>query len=72
MPKLPSITSKEVIRALERLGFEKVRTKGSHVIFKKDGLTVPVPFHNKDLKKGTLRSILNLAKISVEDLLNKL
>lgn len=30
MPKLPRISSKKAIRALERLGFEQVRQTGSH------------------------------------------
>ncbi|MBD2442398.1 MAG: type II toxin-antitoxin system HicA family toxin [Dolichospermum sp.] len=36
MPKLPRISSKEAIRALERLGFEQVRQTGSHVVMKKE------------------------------------
>lgn len=35
MPKLPRISSREAIRALERLGFEQVRQTGSHVVMKK-------------------------------------
>jgi|LakMenEpi09Nov12_1017454.scaffolds.fasta_scaffold02519_3 hypothetical protein len=34
MPKLPRISSKEAIRALERLGLEQVRQTGSHVVMK--------------------------------------
>jgi predicted RNA binding protein YcfA (HicA-like mRNA interferase family) len=36
MPKLPRISSKEAIKALKRLGFEKTRQTGSHVIMKKN------------------------------------
>jgi predicted RNA binding protein YcfA (HicA-like mRNA interferase family) len=35
MPKMPRISAKEAIRALERLGFEQVRQTGSHVVMKK-------------------------------------
>ncbi|MDJ0687531.1 MAG: type II toxin-antitoxin system HicA family toxin [Xenococcaceae cyanobacterium MO_188.B32] len=35
MPKLPRVTAIETIKALEKLGFVKVRQKGSHVILKK-------------------------------------
>jgi predicted RNA binding protein YcfA (HicA-like mRNA interferase family) len=35
MPKLPRISSREAIQALERLGFEQVRQTGSHVVMKK-------------------------------------
>jgi predicted RNA binding protein YcfA (HicA-like mRNA interferase family) len=48
MPKLPRISSREVIRALERLGFAQVRQTGSHVVMKKEtddgeiGCVIPV------------------------------
>ncbi len=35
MPRLPRISSREAIRALERLGFEQVRQTGSHVVMKR-------------------------------------
>ncbi len=35
MPKLPRISSKKAIKALEKLGFQKVRQTGSHVVMKK-------------------------------------
>ena len=35
MPRLPRISSKQAIKALERLGFEQTRQTGSHVIMKK-------------------------------------
>lgn len=35
MPKLPRVQASEVIRALERLGFVRIRQRGSHVILKK-------------------------------------
>ncbi|MGB6298739.1 MAG: type II toxin-antitoxin system HicA family toxin [Rivularia sp. (in: cyanobacteria)] len=52
MPKLPRISSKEAIRALERLGFEQVRQTGSHVVMKKAteegeiGCVVPICIKN--------------------------
>ena len=48
MPKLPRISSREAIRALELLGFEQIRQIGSHVVMKKQtpegtiGCVVPV------------------------------
>lgn len=46
--KLPSLKSKEVISALERLGFQKDRQRGGHLImynnFTKRRTTVPI--HN--------------------------
>ena len=55
---------KDVKKLLKELGFEEVRQKGSHVIFKNPitGSTFPVPNHgSKELAIGTLRSILKSA-----------
>ena len=75
MPKLPRISSKEAIRALERLGFEQVRQTGSHVVMKKEtedgeiGCVVPV---HRELKVGTLSGILKQAQVTVEDFIDSL
>ena len=59
MPKLPVVSGKDVIKALSKIGFEHVRTKGSHAIMNKQTekgkITIPVPLHN-ELAKGTLKS----------------
>jgi predicted RNA binding protein YcfA (HicA-like mRNA interferase family) len=48
-----------------------IRT-GSHVILKKETeeMRVIVPFHNKDMKIGTLMSILKQANLTKKDFLN--
>jgi predicted RNA binding protein YcfA (HicA-like mRNA interferase family) len=71
MPKLPVVKPREVLRALEKAGFLKIRSKGSHIQFKKWNLLVTVPIHDKDMKTETLKSILRQAKLSIEDF-NKL
>ena len=75
MPKLPRISSKEAIRALERLGFEQVRQTGSHVVMKKateEGeIGCVVPMHN-ELKVGTLSGILKQAQVSREEFIENL
>ncbi|MGB9683209.1 MAG: type II toxin-antitoxin system HicA family toxin [bacterium] len=68
MPRIPILKPSEVLRALQRLGFIVVRSKGSHLQLKKGNLLVTVPIHNKDLKPETLRSILRQAKITIEEL----
>ncbi len=73
MLKLPILSGKEVIKALSKLGFKHIRTKGSHAILNKQDkekgkITVPVPLH-PELAKGTLKSIMNQAGISLEELL---
>jgi predicted RNA binding protein YcfA (HicA-like mRNA interferase family) len=46
MPKLPSITAKELLSALAKAGFFEVRQKGSHVRLQHpDGRVVTVPVH---------------------------
>ncbi len=65
MAKLPRIAGKEMIKFLEREGFEVVRVRGSHHFLQKEDLRTSVPVHaGKDLKIGTLRSILRDIKIS--------
>jgi predicted RNA binding protein YcfA (HicA-like mRNA interferase family) len=62
-----------VINALRRLGFRIDRQKGSHVILVNDrtGRRTVVPVHG-ELDRGTLRSILRQARVSVEELLKVL
>lgn len=57
------MTAKEIIKLLKVNGFEEIRQVGSHKQFKnyETGKSVTVPFHNKDLKKGTEQSILKKA-----------
>lgn len=69
----PSIKPRQLIKILQDKGFEERRVTGSHHIFRNPatGQIVPVPIHgNKDIKKGTLRSILKMAGISFQELQN--
>ena len=73
MPRLPRITGKELVKALQKEGFEITRQRGSHVQMTKyiggEKLTFPVPVHaGKTVKQGTLMGILRKANISVERL----
>ncbi len=69
MPKLPALTSRKLIALLKRNGFLLDHSTGSHFVFYhlQNGRRVTVPFHSKDLPKGTLQSILKEAGISRED-----
>jgi predicted RNA binding protein YcfA (HicA-like mRNA interferase family) len=54
------VSADGLIRALEQLGYQKVRQKGSHVRLRHDGPpahSITVPLHNP-LKTGTLHGIL--------------
>lgn len=71
MTRLPRVSGKAVVRALERGGFRVSHTRGSHVYLRKPGVTalVIVPVHgNEILPAGTLRSILRQADLSADDL----
>lgn len=70
MPKLPSFTPKKIIKILETCGFQLDHTTGSHFIFYnfKTKKRAVVPYHTKDLPKGTIMSILKEAGISKEEL----
>jgi len=70
VPKLSSLTSQKVIKILERNGFVLDRTKGSHRIYyhSESKRRVIMPYHKKDLPKGTLMEILKQAGISKEEL----
>jgi predicted RNA binding protein YcfA (HicA-like mRNA interferase family) len=64
------ITGRELIAILRRHGFEIDRQSGSHVILiHRDGRRVTVPVHaGKTLGKGLLRSIMNDARLTSDDL----
>jgi len=68
MPKLIQIPGKDMCKLLEKLGFEKILGKGSHVRYKhSDGRRTVVPVHaNEKLGKGLLIAILNQIKLTKE------
>jgi len=70
---LPVISGAQLIRVLERLGWEVVRQRGSHVRLRHpDRRTfLVVPFH-RELKRGTLRGILRDAGLDVDELRRQL
>ena len=72
MPRLPSLKSRDIIRALLKAGFTEHRQKGSHKIFKKEQLRVTVPIHSRDLKRGTVFSIIEQAELTIEQFLELL
>ena len=60
---------KEFCKILEKLGFEKIYGKGSHVRFKhSDGRRTVVPVHgNEKLGKGLIIEILKQIRLSKEE-----
>jgi len=69
MPKLPVVSGKKVIKALSRIGYEFDHQVGSHITLRnKQGHRLTVPNH-PELDRGTLKSILNDASLTVEEFL---
>lgn len=67
MPKLPVLSGHDVVKALERLGFEQKRQRGSHVVMRRGSDGCVVPLH-KDVKTGTLAGILRQAGVTLDEL----
>jgi predicted RNA binding protein YcfA (HicA-like mRNA interferase family) len=65
---LPIMSGREVVRVFESLGWEAVRQAGSHIIMTKDEalVTLSVPDH-REVAKGTLRSLIRNAGLTVEE-----
>lgn len=60
MRRLPLLSAKELIKALQKMGFEKIRQEGGHVFLRHpDGRTTVVPVHTKDIDRGLLTKIIN-------------
>ncbi len=73
MPKLPSVSGKDTMKALFKVGFIFKSQVGSHMILKResDGKRVSIPNHDQ-LPKGTLRAIIRQCDLSVEEFIKLL
>ena len=70
MPKLKKTSGKECVKILcNKFSFKVIRQKGSHIVLAKQtengkvGTVVP---NHKELKVGTLKGVLELAKVDEE------
>jgi predicted RNA binding protein YcfA (HicA-like mRNA interferase family) len=71
MPKLPHVSGKESVSALEKLGFVQLRQKGSHLIMRRGPIGCVVPMH-REIKIGTLTGILRQAGVPAEEFIASL
>jgi len=64
-----TVSGREVVKALRRIGFVVDQQRGSHIFLHnlEKNISVVVPNH-KELKKGTLNSILKKVGIAIKDL----
>ena len=67
--KLKNIKSKEVVKILQRYGFEVKRQTGTHVILRKDKSTIVVPIHRETIPIGTLKSIEKQSGINFREII---
>jgi predicted RNA binding protein YcfA (HicA-like mRNA interferase family) len=68
MASLPVLSGNEVVRVLESFGWSVARQRGSHIIMVKEGelITLSIPAH-KEIAKGTLRSLIRSANLTVDE-----
>lgn len=67
MSNYPALKPKEIVKILNKIGFEFFRQKGSHQIFIKNEKMIVVPMHNKTLKKGTQINIIKGTGLTQEE-----
>jgi predicted RNA binding protein YcfA (HicA-like mRNA interferase family) len=74
LTRLPTVDFRAVDRVLTRLGFSRVRQKGSHVFYRHDdGRTTTVPNHpGRDIARPLLREILKDIELTPEQFAEKL
>ncbi len=68
MPKLPVLSGDEAVKIFEKAGWRVDRQRGSHVILlKQDHIaSLSVPQH-RELAPGTLRSLVRMSGLTVEE-----
>ncbi|MCP9494557.1 MAG: type II toxin-antitoxin system HicA family toxin [Pyrinomonadaceae bacterium MAG19_C2-C3] len=73
MATLPSLSGRQVVRVFEKFGWSVARQRGSHIIMTKQGalVSLSIPDH-KEVAKGTLRGLIRLAGLTVEQFLGTL
>ncbi len=70
MPKLPILTPKQLLKILKQHNYHIDHITDSHYILRNQihNKIIVVPYHTKDLPKGTLAAILRQAGINRTDL----
>lgn len=70
MPEIRPLKPDEMTRALEKIGFQRIRQSGSHAVYRHaDGRWVTVPTHKgKEISKGLVHKILKDAQLTWNEL----
>lgn len=70
-PLLPGLSGRDVVRIFESLGWRVARQSGSHIVMAKEGemASLSIPDH-KEVAKGTLRSLIRAAGLTVTEFMS--
>jgi len=70
VPILPSLSGRDVVVIFEAFGWSVARRRGSHIIMTKEqeNITLSIPDH-REVSKGTLRSLIRSANLTVDEFL---
>lgn len=67
--KLPLLSGRQVLAAMQRLGFVELHRRGSHVKMEHlDGRRIVFPFHD-EVDRHTLKGALHDASVGIEEFL---
>ena len=69
MSALPRVSGREVVKALQKVGYEKDRQRGSHIVLRRTApphRRITVPDH-KEVARGALRAIIRQAGLAVDE-----
>ena len=68
MPSLPVVSGHEAVNVFESFGWGVARRSSSHIVMTREGeiATLSVPDH-KEVAKGTLRSLIRAANLTVDE-----
>lgn len=71
MSRMPSVTPRQLVAALEKHGFVVVRIVGSHyqMFNEQTRRHTTVPHHSRDLPRGTVSAIIQQAGITRDEFL---
>ena len=74
MDKIKPLPASRVIKALEKIGFQQIRQKGSHLFMRHpDGRATIITVHpGKEIGKGVFRKIINDANVKRDNEMNGL
>ena len=69
MSILPHVSGRKIVQVLLKIGYEKDRQKGSHIVMRQKSYPhrrIVVPDH-KEVAKGTLRAIIRYSGLTVDE-----